>query len=582
MSAIVCLYVIGITTLVAAAAAAIEWAVQGRIPTRHLWSAAMVCALLAPPLAIVQHARGVQRSAVSPVQGAFVEVVDFSRAAGAAMGSRERGSPLHTLRDEYHVMLDRASRLGALLDTRMIVALWLVASLALVAWIASGVAHWERARSEWEETELDGVSVHLSEQTGPAVLGVVSQRIVLPAWVRTLAPDYRKLMLAHECEHIAARDPQRLALALGALVLMPWNPTLWWCAARLRRAIELDCDARVLRVHPSPRAYGYLLLQVAARGNNAGPLAVPLVNLLRLPSELELRLRAMTRPRTIAGRTLLAGVACAAAAMSAAFTTPVPHATRATVRNLMQAARARLTSGTHQGVRVGSVILQLDSATVTSDRRSSPGRLRRTLVVTTANARTRDTLPSAVAEDSLQRLARRLAEQAEQLDSVRARAVSLGAQVRRAESLAAEARGVRAGREIRVTGGVARLAPGGRKSEELAKMGAGEARARAGLAASVMRAEFARSAAHIDSALARYYPHLANDTSATTLIWFVADSSGKILHTARDEDKPYLMTTELATQRFPDVDPHAVDFVSIRRWTVGTRRIAVAWIGLKR
>jgi len=306
MSALVCLYAIGIGALIALAAAATEWAVQGRIATRHLWTVAMLGALLVPPWAIVQHARGLAVHTTSPTRAVFGEVVQLGHTAGVAMGTHDARSPLHTLRGEYHMMLDRVASLRA----RTVLELWVLASLALVAWIALGLVHWHREARGWDEIELDGVTVHLSAETGPAVLGVLSQRIVLPEWVRALAPEYRRLMLAHECEHIAARDPQRLALALGALTLMPWNPALWWCAARLRRAIEMDCDARVLRTHPSPRAYGHLLLQVAARGNNAGPLAVPLVNLLRLPSELELRLLAMARPRTPGGRTALAGAAC--------------------------------------------------------------------------------------------------------------------------------------------------------------------------------------------------------------------------------------------------------------------------------
>ena len=31
-----------------------------------------------------------------------------------------------------------------------------------------------------------------------------------------------------------------------AVVLMPWNLPLWWQWRRLRFAIEVDCDARVL------------------------------------------------------------------------------------------------------------------------------------------------------------------------------------------------------------------------------------------------------------------------------------------------------------------------------------------------
>lgn len=184
----------------------------------------------------------------------------------------------------------------------------------------------------------------------------------------------------------------------------------------------------------------------------------------------------------------------------------------------------------------------------------------------------RDTIPSAVAEDSIQRLARQLAEQSQRLDSVQAHA----------DSLDIEMRAVRAAREVRVAGGAVHFVPKRGASEEFMKMRVGSEPVPDLSNPVAMQRGLARSAARVDSALARYYPNLANDASATTLIWFVADSSGKILHTARDDDKPFFMSTQLATERFPDVDPRAIDFVSIRKWSVGTRHIAVAWIGLKR
>lgn len=566
MSALVCLYVIAITSLVAVAAAALEWALQGRVATRHLWSIAMLAAVILPPVILVQNARVSARPVPTPARTVLVDVVQFGHVAGAAMGARRRGTPLHSVRDEYHRVAARASRISA----REIVALWALVSLGLVSWIVIGVVHWHRARRDWEEMELDGVRVHLSAETGPAVLGVLSQRIVLPAWVQALAPEYRQLMLAHECEHIAARDPQRLALALGALVLMPWNPALWWCAARMRRAIELDCDARVLRRHPAPRAYGYLLLQVAARGTNAGPLAVPLVNLLRLPSELELRLRAMTRPRTIAGRTALAGVACAIGAVCAAFTAPVPSITRTTVRKLAQGTRARLRRGEHVVVRVGSAVLQLDSATVDSARGTVRGSLRELRILRPARRGPGDTLPSAAAEDSIQRLARQLAVQARQLDSVRAQA----------DSLDAAMRAMRNASEMRVLGGVERVAPGaGRTSAELFKLGRKPGDQ---VDAVALQREFAKSGAYIDAALAQQYPNLASDASSNTVIWFVADSNGKVLRTLRGEGRPPVISAQTVSARFPSVDPRQIDFLSMRGLRVGTRNISVAWIALKR
>jgi hypothetical protein len=49
---------------------------------------------------------------------------------------------------------------------------------------------------------------------------------------------------------------------LFALVVMPWNPALWWATLRLRLAVEMDCDRRLLRRGVDPRRYATLLLAV--------------------------------------------------------------------------------------------------------------------------------------------------------------------------------------------------------------------------------------------------------------------------------------------------------------------------------
>lgn len=105
------------------------------------------------------------------------------------------------------------------------------------------------------------------------------------------SPEEQRLALAHECEHLHARDPLLLAAAWIAAALIPWNPAVWWMLARLRLAVELDCDARVLRRGAAPRSYGALLIELAAgrSGLRAGALAFA-----EPPSHLERRLLAMT------------------------------------------------------------------------------------------------------------------------------------------------------------------------------------------------------------------------------------------------------------------------------------------------
>jgi TonB family protein len=104
------------------------------------------------------------------------------------------------------------------------------------------------------------------------------------------------------------------------IALMPWNPALWWQLRRLRAALEIDCDARVLAAHRDVTRYGLLLLAVAQRR------ATPLRGLAGAPalaestSDLSRRITAMRTPlpRRRLLRTAI-GLASAAIAVAAAF-----------------------------------------------------------------------------------------------------------------------------------------------------------------------------------------------------------------------------------------------------------------------
>jgi TonB family protein len=73
------------------------------------------------------------------------------------------------------------------------------------------------------------------------------------------------MVLVHEGEHVRAGDPRLLAGALALLTLTPWNQLSWWQLRRLRAAMEIDCDRRVLAQERDPRRYGNTLLTVAAQ-----------------------------------------------------------------------------------------------------------------------------------------------------------------------------------------------------------------------------------------------------------------------------------------------------------------------------
>jgi hypothetical protein len=87
----------------------------------------------------------------------------------------------------------------------------------------------------------------------------------VPTWLTETPASHQAMVIAHEQAHLARHDPQVLTVALCLLVLMPWNLPLWWQLHRLRYAIEVDCDARVLERGLDTRQYGEMLIDVSQR-----------------------------------------------------------------------------------------------------------------------------------------------------------------------------------------------------------------------------------------------------------------------------------------------------------------------------
>jgi beta-lactamase regulating signal transducer with metallopeptidase domain len=143
--------------------------------------------------------------------------------------------------------------------------LWRGASAAmLLALVASGAYLLMRKR-QWRLDTVAGATVFVTPDTGPAVVGLMRPRVVVPRWLTLALPSHQAAVIAHEQSHLEARDPQLFTLALALLVFMPWNLPLWWQLRRLRYAIEVDCDARVLKGGIDPAHYGETLISVGER-----------------------------------------------------------------------------------------------------------------------------------------------------------------------------------------------------------------------------------------------------------------------------------------------------------------------------
>jgi TonB family protein len=257
----------------AAAMAAEPLLAARRHPRRVVWLAALVLAILWP-------AAGVLTGRTTALVRAAPVVVT--------------AVTLPLTRASAYVAQISTGRLAARVDG-LLLGSWAAATLLLLVRLSVGRRRLERQRRQWASTSVDGLSVQLSHETGPAVVGVWPMEIVLPRWTLALDQPLRALVLRHEEEHRAARDPHLLLFATVAVALLPWNLALWWHVRRLRLAIEMDCDTRVLRAHPHCERYGLLLLTIAQRRNVAPRLATALSERV---SELERRIVAMSTHTT--------------------------------------------------------------------------------------------------------------------------------------------------------------------------------------------------------------------------------------------------------------------------------------------
>jgi TonB family protein len=288
------LYAALVAALLTVAAVALERVASARQwPIRFVWIGAVLLSLAWPVGSV---ARGLM-----PAPTRRVTVLPFTIAV-EPMRIIARGS----IAPDRAVLIDRA-----------LVTLWCAFSALLLLRLSRGVVTLQQTRRVWTRGQIDGTAVRLSDNVGPAVVGLRSMDVVVPQWIMTLDAPLRAIVLRHEEEHRTARDPYLLFAAAIAVVLMPWNLALWLQARRLRLAIEMDCDVRVLRAHPSAERYGLLMLTIAQRRAVAPTLFAPMLS--EPTTHLERRIIAMrTTTRRLGKLTIYGGTAVALAALAVA------------------------------------------------------------------------------------------------------------------------------------------------------------------------------------------------------------------------------------------------------------------------
>ena len=297
-------YVILIAASISACAVVLESVLRSRgLAGRWIWVTALGLTALATVLTMV-----VPRPSVTEVSGLLIETPLMVSSEGVAKISSK--SPVVSW-DALFTTVDR-----------FLPAVWGFASIVLLIAIGVGQRRLRRERMLSRAAELAGHRVLLTEATGPAVAGIREPVVFVPHWVLALDEPSQRLLLTHEMEHVKRRDTAVLFTGALAIAVLPWNPAVWWMVRRLRLAVEQDCDARVLAVHPGVRRYADLLLMAASRHGLASRLLA--AHFGEHTSDLMRRIEAMTSRERFPWRRIAGATLAASALIVVACETPRP------------------------------------------------------------------------------------------------------------------------------------------------------------------------------------------------------------------------------------------------------------------
>lgn len=255
------LYVIAVGTLLGMAGLLVERALPPTTTSRRwIWCAVIAISVTVPPIYQANH-----RSSVTDVLEHHVVDSRLGHTVGtASLNALDQG------------LSARIESLNPIINR-----LWIIASAMLILWgVATAarvyflVARSRRRGASRAPSVVDGVPVVVTDSMGPATVGVLRSRVLVPQWVLALPRVQRRYVLRHEEEHRNSHDALLLFVASLTLILLPWNVALWWQLRRLRLAVEMDCDNRVVSALGDANFYGELLFKVAQAASR-GPRLQP-------------------------------------------------------------------------------------------------------------------------------------------------------------------------------------------------------------------------------------------------------------------------------------------------------------------
>ena len=253
-----------------------------RLPRRWVWAMASALAVVLPVLALLLPAAAPAGEQVA------THVTALESSANVAPPTPVAASRLGVARDVVASsvsLMVSDPRLGGVLG-----ATWLGATVLLLGLLGLTMFRFARARRAWQQRVVADTPVLVTGDAGPAVIGVLRPSIIIPSWLLATDAERQRMVVQHEREHVRRGDHALLAAAATVAALLPWNLPLQWMLRRMRTAVEIDCDRRVLAAGTPAREYGAMLIDIASRTHRL-PLAVALTG---GETDLERRIRAMT------------------------------------------------------------------------------------------------------------------------------------------------------------------------------------------------------------------------------------------------------------------------------------------------
>ena len=273
-----------------------------------------------------------------------------------------------------------AQRIDALAERlsrfdRPVFIVWALLTTFVGALVLHATLEGRRLLHASEARHIKGVRVLLTDSLGPAAVGLGATAVLMPRWALDLEDQLLDLVLRHEREHLEANDPALLLYGLVVIVLLPWQLPLWWAWQRLRLAIEVDCDARLLRGGSDTKRYAQLLLLMSQRivrpSSALQPLITATAPLQPELSHLATRIQIMTENRSHNALGSIALLAIGVVATgSVAFAIPVPRP-----------PAAPTVAGTAQGD--GRVIVRVASVGIRDVELDSRGQIKGEILIFT-------------------------------------------------------------------------------------------------------------------------------------------------------------------------------------------------------